>query len=132
MCARVDFTECAGETGNIFFGGIETDMRNETKSSRIFQINKNGTNLLFTCVIAMLICAAQPSLAQLQITSPTEGTIVNPGQTLSVTVASSTNATFTNVGVVAEDPIGLSDLAASVPAQFSLAVPPISVAALTC
>jgi hypothetical protein len=98
-------------------------MRKQTKNSRIFEIDNNRATILLACVFAVLICSAQQSLAQLQITSPTEGTIVNPGQTLSVTVTSSGNATFTNVGVVGEDPIGLSDPATSVPAQFSLAVP---------
>lgn len=79
--------------------------------------------MLVACLAAGVICSTQRSFAQLQITSPTQGTIINPGQTLSVTVTSPTNATFTNVGVVADDPIGVSDLATSVPAQFSLAVP---------
>lgn len=98
-------------------------MRKQTKGSGISEITKNRATVLLACVIAALIFSAQESSAQLQITSPTEGTIVNPGQTLSVTVTSSGNAIFTNVGVIGQNPIGLSDVATSLPAQFSLAIP---------
>lgn len=98
-------------------------MTKQTESSPIFEIKKNAATVLLGCLVAVSFCTAQQTFAQLQITSPTDGTIVNPGQTLSVTVTSSGNATFTNVAVVAEDLIGSSDLAASVPAQFSLAIP---------
>ncbi|MCU1240038.1 MAG: repeat containing protein [Candidatus Acidoferrum typicum] len=68
------------------------------------------------------ICDAQ-NPPQLQIASPASGTIFNPGQTISVTVTSPANVSFTSVGVAGEDPFGLSALAASVPAQFSFTVP---------
>jgi len=68
-------------------------------------------------------CIAQQPPPQLQITSPADGAIVNPGQTISVTVTSPANVAFTQVGVVAPDPFGFSDIATSVPASFSLAVP---------
>lgn len=98
-------------------------MRKQTESSQMFEIKKNAAVVLLVCVISTMVCSAQHSLAQLQITSPTDGSIVNPGQTFSVTVTSSGNATFTNVAVVAENLLDLSDLAASLPAQFSLTVP---------
>jgi Bacterial Ig-like domain (group 2) len=98
-------------------------MRKQTNSSRIFEVTKDGGAALLSCLFAALICCVPQSSAQLQITSPTRGTIVNPGQTLSVTVTSSGNAIFTNVGVIAQNPIGLSDVATSLPAQFSLAIP---------
>ena len=120
---RHDFSESKGEAENIFFIEMETDMKEQTKNTRIFKIDKNKVTVRLVWVAALLICAAQQSLAQLQITSPTQGTVVNPGQALSATVTSSGSGTFTNVGVVAEDPIGSSDLANSVPAQFSLAIP---------
>ena len=105
LCAGHDFAERAGEPGDIFFAGVETDMKKRMKNSRLFEISGSRTAVPLACVVAFLICSTQQSFAQLQITSPTQGTIVNPGQTLSVTVASPTNATFTNVGVVADDPI---------------------------
>jgi hypothetical protein len=98
-------------------------MTKQGNNSRLSAIDVSRSTVLFGCVFAVLICTAQLSLAQLQITSPADGAVVNPGQTLSVTVTSSGNATFTNVGVVAEAPIGISDSATSVPAQFSFAIP---------
>jgi hypothetical protein len=42
---------------------------------------------------------------------------------MTVFVTSPANVTFTNVGVVAESPIGMTTLASGVPAQFSLNIP---------
>src|SRR5260370_2352247 len=69
------------------------------------------------------LSAAQQNPAALQITSPTNGTIVNPGQTISVGVTSPANIAFTALGVVAEDPIELSNIGTSVPFQFSFTIP---------
>jgi hypothetical protein len=71
--------------------------------------------------VATLGTAQNPP--QLQISSPTNGSIFNPGQTLSVTVTSPANIAFTQVAVVGQDPIGVTDIATSVPAQFSLTIP---------
>jgi hypothetical protein len=95
----------------------------KARTWQVSKINKGTATVLLLCAATVFISSTQQSLAQLQITSPTEGTIVNPGQTLSVTVSSSSSTEFTNVAVVGEDPIGLSDPASSVPAQFSLAIP---------
>lgn len=59
----------------------------------------------------------------LQITSPANGAIVSPGQNLSVAVSSPAGATFAQVDVIGESPIGMSTVAASVPTQFSIAIP---------
>jgi hypothetical protein len=58
----------------------------------------------------------------LQITSPVNGTVVNPGQTLSVTVTSPPNTAFSQVAVIGE-PISLAAIATSTPAQFSISIP---------
>ena len=65
---------------------------------------------------------AESSLS-LAITSPLDGAVVEAGQTLTVMVASPENVQFALVGVMGEDPIGMSDVATSVPAQFSFAIP---------
>src|SRR6266446_603399 len=62
----------------------------------------------------------QPSL---QITAPATGTVVSPGQTLSVSVTSPAGLVFSEVVVIGEYPIGMSALATSVPAQISVAIP---------
>lgn len=67
--------------------------------------------------------AAQQSPPLLEISSPASGTVVNPGQTITVTVDSPANATFQTVAVIGPDPIGGAGPANSVPAQFSLTIP---------
>jgi hypothetical protein len=59
----------------------------------------------------------------LQIASPASGTIVSPGQSLSVSVTSPSNAVFTDVVIVGESPLPLVNEAMSVPAEFSLDIP---------
>jgi uncharacterized protein YjdB len=59
----------------------------------------------------------------LQISAPTSGTVVSPGQSLSVSVISPANIAFTNSSVIGEAPIGFVGAAPSVPAQFTLSVP---------
>jgi hypothetical protein len=76
-------------------------------------------------VLALAItpaCLGQQPL--LQVTLPTNGTIVNPGQTVTVSVTSPAGASFSGVFIIGEKPIGFSDPLASVPAQFSIAIPP--------
>jgi hypothetical protein len=77
--------------------------------------------LLTVFLAAAPICSAQtPKL--LQITSPANGAVVSPGQTVKVTVTSPANAQFEMVGLVS--PIGgMSGLANAVPAELSLRVP---------
>jgi len=77
--------------------------------------------MLFAMSVATSLGAqSQPSL---QITSPLSGTIVNPGQTLSVSVISPSGTAFSQVDIISEQPIGMSTSATSVPAQLSIAIP---------
>jgi len=64
--------------------------------------------------------AQQPAL---QISSPQNGSIVSPGQTLSVTVISPKGTTFSEVALLGPAPIGFNVVETSVPAQFSIAIP---------
>src|SRR5215471_6427774 len=57
------------------------------------------------------------------ITSPLEGTIVNPGQTVTVNVAAQTGVTVSGVFVVGENPIDSGPPADSTPAQLSITIP---------
>ncbi len=69
------------------------------------------------------VCAAQQNPPQLQISTPPDGTVVHPGETVSVTVTSPAGVAFSQVGVIGQDPLGLSDIATSVPATFSFTIP---------
>ena len=75
--------------------------------------------LLATSIVAW----PQQSAPLLQITSPVDSAVVNPGQTLSVVVTSPANASFSEVGVIGEDPIGFGSTSTSVPATLSVSVP---------
>jgi hypothetical protein len=81
----------------------------------------------------VLISVARPALGNqgmegLEITLPADGAVVNPGQTLIVTVASPDRSTFSKVLVIAEGGIGMSDAGSSLPARVSLTIP----AAIDC
>jgi Big-like domain-containing protein len=93
---------------------------------------KNGRLALLASTLLVLVWATvfnagaalgQQSTPLLQITSPADGTVVNPGQTISVAVASPANASFSQVGIIGEDPIDFSSPAPSVPATFSVTIP---------
>ncbi len=79
---------------------------------------------LVTAVLAIApICAAQsPKL--LQITSPANGAIVSPGETVKVTVASPANVGFDMVALMSPIERAISGVATSVPAELSLRIPP--------
>jgi hypothetical protein len=73
-------------------------------------------------LLGPLRCPAQTAPPALQITAPASGTVVAPGQTVSVTVVAS-GGTFSQVGLIAEYPIGFSSLLTAAPFQFSVTVP---------
>ena len=60
--------------------------------------------------------------SNLQISSPADGSVASPGQTISVTVSDPNNVAYSQVAVLGE-PVGISSVATSVPAQFSLSIP---------
>ena len=80
--------------------------------------------LVFTLLV--LLCATGGVLrAQtLQITSPADGTVVAPGQVVTVTVAASPTSAFQAVIIVGGDPIGFSPVLVAPPYQFSIPIPP--------
>jgi IPT/TIG domain-containing protein/Big-like domain-containing protein len=90
-------------------------------------VSNRRTNMLLrvAALILATLCStmAQQSPPQLQITSPAAGTIVNPGQTISVSVLSPAGTSFSKVAVAGQDPLGSSGFATSVPSQFSISVP---------
>lgn len=79
---------------------------------------------VIVCVIAIAsVCSAQQNSPLLQISSPVDRAVVNPGQVITVSVTSPANASFSGLVVIGERPIGFSDSQSSVPAQFSLTIP---------
>jgi hypothetical protein len=72
---------------------------------------------------AMLLASLVSLQAQstLQITSPTNGTVFSPGQTITVSVSASTG--LSAVFIVGENPIGFSAPLYTAPYQFSVPLP---------
>jgi hypothetical protein len=81
---------------------------------------------LRTVALIALVCAilfpAGAAAQQLIITSPSAGTVIAPGQTLTVTVSVSSGSVL-GVMVSAQD-IGATGLQATAPYSFSLVIPP--------
>jgi hypothetical protein len=82
---------------------------------------------MVTATIAVLTIPASVSAqspALLAITSPASGTVISPGQTVTVTVTSPANAVFDIIGLIGTGEIGVVNaMATAVPAQFSVAIP---------
>lgn len=90
------------------------------RSSSIMTRSLSGA-LLLGCLAIM-----RPGLAQeplVQITSPPDGSVVNPGQAVSVVVTPADGVTLTQVAVIGENPIGFGQLATTAPFQVSVTIP---------
>ena len=68
----------------------------------------------------------QPTL---QITAPSSGTIVNPGQTATVNITSNFPAAFQGVALLGDDPLGFVGTVSVLPGQISVSIP---TSAITC
>src|SRR5580693_6605340 len=79
---------------------------------------------VFALLASVSIFAAPQNQPALQISSPAGGSTVSAGQTLSVTVTSPAGLVFQMVAVNGPVPIGFNALATSVPARFSIVIPP--------
>ncbi len=66
------------------------------------------------------LLVGQPSL---RITSPRDGAVVNPGQSLTVTVEASPTAAFKEVVIIGGDPIGFSQPLSAPPYRFTILIP---------
>lgn len=102
------------------------------------QINKERRVSLWTLVILIttVVCGLglalplpsapfRPPQAQptLQITSPSPGTIVNPGQSLTVSVTSNSPNAFQGAAIISDDPIGFFGTVSALPGQIAVPIP---------
>lgn len=78
----------------------------------------NRVGLSFLALTTLI--AAQPAL---RIASPTDGTKVHPGDTLTVVVEASPPGTFQSVIIFAWDPIPASKLLTAPPYRFAIQIP---------
>ncbi len=94
--------------------------KNRTLCAKLLSAVITGLSLSLT--FATLI-QGQQGQPELQITSPASGTVVNPGQAITVSVTSPAGISFAQVAVIGEDPVPSADIVNSVPAQFFIAIP---------
>jgi len=102
------------------------------------RLKTRGAQLIFRVLATTLatvpstlcLSAGQGSPPLLAITSPTSGTVVSPGQTITVSVESPANTPFAIVGLLGGD-LGFLGAVRSVPAQFSVTIPADIAAART-
>src|SRR6266851_4875892 len=82
------------------------------------------TVVLAALLFLPLLALAQGTQPQLQITSPSDGTLIAPGQTITIVATLSQGTSFAvGVVIVGEDPLGTSGLLTNAPYQFSLTIP---------
>lgn len=78
----------------------------------------------FAVILLVGCCSGQQiDSAELHITSPQNGSIISPGQTLSVVVVPASGITLTDVSIVAETPFEATPLISTPPFQFSVSTP---------
>lgn len=73
--------------------------------------------------IRVTLTAAPQAKPELAITEPPAGSIVNPGQALTVKVSSPTPALFSEVALIGEDPIGFVGTISSLPGEIAVPIP---------
>src|SRR5450755_1912476 len=85
---------------------------------RMTKVPRYLLGLLLTCLPAVLLSAK----VSLKITSPADGAVVHPGDSVTVTV-SATGASFAQMIIIAQDPIASSQVSTAPPYQFSIQIP---------
>jgi hypothetical protein len=91
--------------------------------NRLFDATTRLTRLAVP-LFALCVGASSLSAQTVQITSPANGTLFNPGQTIPVTVSADPSA-FQSVAVAAKWPIGLSQVLTAPPYQFQMQIPSV-------
>jgi len=76
-----------------------------------------------TTLLPATITAVRQAKPVLQITEPSAGSIVNPGQTLTVKITSPTPGLFPEVDLTGENPIGFAGTISLLPGELSVQIP---------
>jgi len=81
--------------------------------------------LILTMTIILVFPHASPAQSQpaLEITFPQDGTVVAPGEMITVVVTPSPGMTFVQVMIIGEGPIGFSEVKTTAPFEFMLTIP---------
>jgi Bacterial Ig domain/IPT/TIG domain len=86
------------------------------------QVTK-GRSLSGACISLMHVFVGLLQAQTLQITSPVDGAVVRPGQTLTISVSASPPSAFQSMIIIGQGPLGYSQILTGPPYQFSLQVP---------
>ncbi|HEV3036306.1 MAG TPA: dockerin type I domain-containing protein [Candidatus Angelobacter sp.] len=79
-----------------------------------------------TFLLAYTTATLAQSGSLLQITSPIDGIVVSPGQTVTIVVAAAPGTKFGQVAILPEGPLGSGGLVQGPPFSFSLQIPKVS------
>jgi hypothetical protein len=80
----------------------------------------------FGAAVIIVICTVRPGISQqpaIQIVTPSSGTRVAPGATITIGVAVGPGVTVSQMMILAQNPIGLSDALTAPPFQFPITIP---------
>lgn len=95
----------------------------KTQQNRSFRVFAGPVVNVLVGIVVFAYAAAAQQAPQLEISSPSNGEVVEMGQTISVSITSPSRSEFSQVGVIGEDPLGFSIVATSVPASVSITIP---------
>ena len=95
----------------------------DTLSHSVRSSHRRVAALLFAAAALFVGNIARAQTPSLQISAPENGTIVQPGSVVPVTVVSPSGTTFSQVVVVAQNPVDLLAFSPTLPFQTSANVP---------
>jgi hypothetical protein len=81
------------------------------------------TSNTWALLLSLCACSGLLTAQTLKITEPKDGTVVHPGQTMTVVVEASPQQAFYGILIVGADAIGLSGMLYAPPYRFSMAIP---------
>jgi hypothetical protein len=97
-------------------------VQNKSPKDSPVAANADPFSVVIATLVPATITAAPQANPSLQITEPSAGSIVNPGQTLIVKVNSPTPALFPEVALIG-DPFGFAGTISPLPGELSMQIP---------
>jgi hypothetical protein len=92
--------------------------------SRLIMLSNSRRSVVMGCMLGLLWTGKVLGQNTLQITSPADGTIVGPGQTIAVVVTLGPGSSFpSGIGILGDVPLGGAGPALTPPFSFSLTIP---------
>lgn len=94
----------------------------------MYRASTQATPIAFAGVGALscLLCGSLLAQPKLRITSPADGAVIHPGESLKVTVDVSPPGAFTDLMLIAGDPIGMFPEVGGPPYEYVIPIPKIT------